>query len=130
MATEQNVVDLTFDAGADLSSDQHKFVKISADDTVILCAAATDVPAGVLQNAPDAAGKAATVRVLGLSKVSADAALTAGNLIGTSADGQADVKVPGTDTTEYVVGQVKRGVAAAGSKATAMINCINPHRAA
>ena len=42
---------------------------------------------------------------------------------------------PDTDTSEVltqigIAGQVKRGTSASPNKATAMINCINPHRAA
>lgn len=116
-------------AGADLSAAQYKFVKLNADNQVILCAAATDIPVGVLQNTP-ASGDAAEICVIGETKVDSDAALTAGWLIGTSADGQADRKIPGTDTTEYVAGQVKIGSGAAGGKATAFVNCASPSRAA
>ena len=115
-------------AGADLSSDQYKYVKLSTTDTVILCAAATDVPIGILQNAP-ASGAEATIMVTGMSKVSSDAALSIGNQIGTSADGQADAKTAGSDTTEYVVGVVLEASSGAGALATATVNCLNPHRA-
>lgn len=119
----------SFVAGATLATKQYYFVKLSADNTVIVCAAATDVPIGVVQNAP-ASGGIAEVCVVGITKVSSDAALTAGNLIGTAADGQADAKTAGTDTTEYTVGQVIIGSAAAAGLATAAINCLNPHRSA
>lgn len=117
-------------AGADLRTHQFKFVKESSG-TIILCAAATDVPTGVLQNKPNT-GETAEVLVLGASKVSADAVLAAGTLIGTSADGQADAKVPGTDVTEYVCGRVAPtdAAAAAGNIIQAFINCATPHRAA
>ena len=115
-------------AGADLSSAQYKYVKLSTTDTVILCAAATDVPIGILQNAP-ASGAEATIMVTGISKVSSDAALSIGNQIGTSADGQADAKTAGSDTTEYVVGVVLEASSGAGALATATVNCVNPHRA-
>lgn len=114
-------------AGADLSSDQYKFVKLNADNQVILCAAATDIPYGVLQNKPSASGQAAEVCVVGQTKVSSDEALTAGWLIGTSADGQADRKIQGTDNTEYVAGQVQVGSGAAAGFATAFVNCATPH---
>lgn len=117
-----------FTASADLSTHQYKFVKISGANTVTVCAAATDVPIGVLQNAP-ASGESAQVMLTGISKVSSDAALSRGNLIGTSADGQADAKTAGTDTTEYVVGVVLVASGAANELATAAINCLNPHRA-
>ena len=116
-------------ASADLSAKQYYFVKISGNNTVTVCAAATDKPIGVLQNAPTS-GKEAEVMAVGVTKVSSDAALTAGNLIGTSGDGQADAKTPGTDTTEYICGQVIAGSGAAGGIATAAINCVNIARAA
>lgn len=116
-------------ASADLSAKKFYFVKVSGALTVTVCAAATDIPCGVLQNNPTS-GQAASVMAIGQSKVSSDAALTAGALIGTSADGQADAKVAGTDTTEYVVGQVLETSGAAGGLVSAIINCASPHRAA
>lgn len=116
-------------AGADLSAAQYKFVEMASATTVTVCNAATDRPIGVLQNAP-ASGDAAEVLAFGISKVSGDADLAVGDLIGTSADGQADAKTPGTDTTEYVVGRVLRENTAAGGLITAAINCLNPHRGA
>ncbi len=116
-------------AGADLSALQYYYVKLSTTDTVVVCAAATDVPIGVLQNAPTS-GQAAEIMVTGITKVNSNAALSIGNLIGTAADGQADAKTAGTDTTEYVVGVVLEASGAAGELATATVNCLNPHRAA
>lgn len=120
-------------AGADLSAstNQYKFVKFSADNTVVLCAAATDIPCGVLQ-APAANGDAVDVVCVGETQVQADASLTAGQLIGTSSDGQADRKIPSTDTTEYIVGQVVNvgGGTTAGNWITAVVNCASPGRAA
>ncbi len=115
-------------AGADLSARQYHFVKWSANGTVVLCAAATDIPAGVLQNAP-VSGDAANICVVGETKIVGDADLDAGQLIGTSGDGQADRKIPGTDTTEYIVGSVKHGNTAALGLITAVVNCASPSRA-
>ena len=131
MAYEIPVLKVTFTAAADLSAaaNQYKFVKLTASNTVNVCDGATDKPIGVLQNTP-ASGGAADVMIIGISKVQGDADLSVGNLVGTSADGQADAKTPGTDTTEYVVGQVIEDNAAAGGYATVAINCLNPHRAA
>ena len=114
---------------ADLSAKQYYFVKIASDGTVDVCSGATDKPYGVLQNKPGS-GQEAEIVIIGITKVSADAALTIGNLIGTSADGQADAKTPGTDTTEYVVGVVRVAAGAAGRLATAVVNCASPARAA
>jgi len=115
-------------AGADLSAKQFFFVKKSAG-TYVLCDNATDMPEGVLQNTPEL-GEPCEVVTFGPSKVSSDEALTASWLIGTSADGQADRKIPGTDTTNYVCGRVLSATGAAGQVAAAFINCVTPHRAA
>lgn len=112
-----------FKAGADLSAKQYYFVKISAANTVVVCAATTDKPVGVLQNKPTS-GQTAEICSLGITKVSGDADLSVGDSIGTSADGQAAAYTV-TDTTKYIVGMVLADNAAAGGLATAMVNCIN-----
>jgi hypothetical protein len=123
-------------AGADLSATtvQYKFVKFSADNTVVLCNGTTDVPCGVLQApAPTAAyPQPVTVCCLGVTKLQADTSLTYANLIGTSADGQAAASTPGSTTTAYTVGRVIEvaGGTSAGNFITAMINCLAPRRAA
>ncbi|GIV81829.1 MAG: hypothetical protein KatS3mg051_1183 [Anaerolineae bacterium] len=129
MAWEIPTLTFTLEAAADLSAKQYYFVKVDSNGKAAVCAATTDKPVGVLQNKPKQ-GQEAQIMALGITKVSSDAALNEGDLIGTSADGQADAKVPGTDTTEYVVGQVLTATTAAGGLATALINCCNPHRAA
>ena len=116
-------------ASADLSSKQFYFVKMSGEKTVTVCSGATDKPIGVLQNNP-VSGAEAQVCCIGVTKISGDADLNYGALIGTSADGQADAKTPGTDTTEYTVGHVVYGNGAAGGLITAAINCASPARAA
>lgn len=109
-----------FTASADLSSKQYHFVKMSGNNTVTVCAAITDVPIGVLQNTPTS-GQAAEVTLFGISKVVADGTLAAGNVIGTSADGQADAITAGTDTTVYTMG-IALKAAAAGDIVEAFIN--------
>jgi len=109
-----------FTASADLSAKQYHFVKMSGNNTVTVCAAITDVPIGVLQNNP-ASGGAAEVCLFGISKVVADGTLAAGNVIGTSADGQADAIAAGTDTTVYTMG-IALSAAAAGDTVEAFIN--------
>jgi len=122
-------------SGEDLSATtaQYKFVKLSADRTVVLCTGATDVPIGVLQAPTPTAvyPQAVTVCSCGITKLRADASLTYGNAIGTSADGEADAKAVGVDTTEYIVGQVLEvaGGTTAGNYITAVIDCASPRRA-
>ena len=109
-----------FTASADLSTKQYHFVKMSGNNTVTVCAAITDVPIGVLQNNPTS-GQAAEVCLFGISKVVADGTLAAGNVIGTSLDGQADAITAGSDTTVYVMG-IALAAASAGETVEAFIN--------
>jgi hypothetical protein len=129
MAIEGNQTLLhSFEAAADLSAKQYYFVKLTSAGKVDVCAAVTDVPIGVLQNKP-VAGQAATVLIIGISKVIADVALDEGNIIGTAADGQAQVVTVGTETTVYIAGQCIYPAANAGEVASAVINCAAPSRA-
>lgn len=67
---------------------QYHFVKVTG---VHQCgiADADDAVIGVLQNKPQVTGAAATVGIRGVSKVVSDVAITAGDAIKCSADGQA-----------------------------------------
>lgn len=110
-------------AGADLSAKQFHFVKLASATTVDVCSAITDVPIGVLQNTPTS-GQAAEVCIFGITKVVADGNLSAGNIIGTSSDSQADAITRGTDTTVTIVGQaIEAG--AAGQTVTMFFNPSN-----
>jgi hypothetical protein len=77
MATENKVLDITLPADEDLSNDQYRIMVLdSTSGKVRRPNAATDIPLGVLQNAPDAADKSAVVRPIGcggISKVQAGA---------------------------------------------------------
>ena len=109
-----------FTASADLAAKQYHFVKMSGNNTVTVCAAITDLPIGILQNAPSSGG-VAEVALFGISKVKADGTLAAGNVIGTSADGQADAIAAGTDTTVYTMG-IALNAAAAGDVVEMFLN--------
>jgi len=122
-------VKVTLVAGADLSAKQYTFVKVNSSGEAIAAAAATDIPIGVLQNAP-IAGQEAEVLVVGGTKIVASAAIADGAQIGTTSAGKAVALVAGTDTTKYVAGTILTESAADGNIVTAVINCANPHRAA
>ena len=118
-------------AGTGMSgaSAQYKFVKFSADNTVVLCAATTDIPAGVLQEPvyvsnSVSAGDAIDVVYCGQTLVQAGASITAGTPISTNASGQAQAAVAG----QYVVGVAVNvaGATTAGTLITAVINCAAP----
>lgn len=110
MAKQRDGIDATFIASADLSTKQYYIMEHdSTNDELATADAATDQPAGILQNKPAADGRAALIRVAGHSKVMAGETLTAGNLVGTNAQGSATAITPGTDTTKYVLGQITVG---------------------
>jgi hypothetical protein len=67
---------------------QYHFVKVTGVKTVGL-SDNDDTPIGVLQNKPQGVGHSATVAFSGVTRVVSDVALTAGDLIKVSADGQA-----------------------------------------
>lgn len=120
-------VKVTLVAGADLSALQYYFVKLNSSGQAVACAAATDVPVGVLQNAPTS-GQEAEVLVVGGTKIVAGAAITLPSAIGTGATGKA-VALATTDTTKYVVGSLITASAADGNIVTAVVNCANATRA-
>lgn len=125
--------------GADLSaaSAAFKFVKFNGTGMqVVLCAAVTDIPCGVLQaSAPNSTvGEPVEVLALGQTKLQSDGSTItqAGQLLGTTASGQARANVAGTDTTKYIVGQSGSMSAAPGAGVyfDAFINCLAPTRGA
>lgn len=112
-------------AAADLSALQYYFVKYDANGDVVAITGLTDMPVGVLQNNPKL-GATAELVVLGLTKVSANAAIAAaGTLIGPSADGQAETKVGiGTATTDWCVGYSRESAGGANELVSCWVNCI------
>lgn len=72
-------LDESFKAAVDLSSYQYRFVKAGSIAGEVTYATAGSVPLalGILQNDPKA-GEEATVRLFGISKLSASGALTSG----------------------------------------------------
>ncbi len=67
MSTENRVLDVSYEAAEDLTNDQYRIVVLDTGK-VRRPNATTDIPLGVLQNAP-AAGQAAVVRLIGISKI-------------------------------------------------------------
>lgn len=67
MSTENGILDVSYPAAEDLSSDQYRIVVLDTQQ-VRRPNATTDIGLGVLQNAP-ASGEAASIRVIGVSKI-------------------------------------------------------------
>jgi len=75
MSTENKILDLSYEAAEDLSSDQFKFMVIdSSSGKARRPNNAAEKARGILQNAP-VAGEAAVIRLAGVSKFEANAAL-------------------------------------------------------
>lgn len=80
MAWENGILDLTFVAAEDLSSDQYKFVVLNSSGQVRRPDSADEIALGILQNAPGS-GEGAVVRVDGVSKLVVNAALAIGDIV-------------------------------------------------
>lgn len=89
MALESNVQSVTLEAGQDLSTKQYHFVVVASDGQVDAVAAAGGDADGVLQNAPDAAGRAAAVAYAGVTKVYAGGTVTRGEKVQSDNAGKA-----------------------------------------
>ena len=93
MATQAVPLEVSALAGADLTAKQFFLVKLStsADDTVLLGAANTDVVFGVLNNKPNT-GQAAEVQIAGVAKVVSGASFTRGDALMSDTAGKAITK--------------------------------------
>jgi len=89
--TEQAIASVTYAANADLSAKQYFLVKRhTTAGQCALVAATTDIPIGVLQNKPAAAGRAAEIVTLGRTKAEVAAAtdIAIGDRLGPDANGR------------------------------------------
>lgn len=69
MATENKILDLSFEAGEDMRADQYRIVVLDPTTrSVRRPNSANEVGLGILQNAPEA-GESAVVRIIGVSKI-------------------------------------------------------------
>ena len=103
--------DETFKANDDLSAHQWKFMVSSGSDSrVDIADTAAEKVVGVLQNKPAAAGRAASVRTRGVSRVRAGGTIVGGGGIQTDASGTAIAITSGGQE----VGQAKTSVASGG----------------
>jgi len=79
MAYEIKVLDVSYEAAEDLSSDQFKFV-VLASGKVRRPNSATEIAEGILQNAPES-GEAAQVRKIGISKLNVNGVIAEGDFL-------------------------------------------------
>lgn len=111
MSNENSVVTVTLEAGQDLSTKQYLFHAMATDGQIDPCGTQGIDSVGVLQNKPDAAGKAAEVAVAGIAKVIAGGVINPGALVMTDNTGKA---VAATSTNIALGRHVGTSAAASG----------------
>jgi hypothetical protein len=103
MSQQAIVQTLSFKAGSDLSNSIYKVVKLTADQTVDVVSAISDVPVGVLVE-PAGAGKAVGVALSGTVKVlvgGTELTVNAGDVLAIDKDGTV-VKYDAKDNPQKV----------------------------
>ena len=80
MAIENVILDVSAEAAEDLSDDQYRFVVLNSSGNARRPDSAAEVPYGILQNAPES-GEAARIRIDGISKLVANAALAINDFV-------------------------------------------------
>lgn len=105
MSYEIDTLDISLKAAGSLSGYQYCFVKLTADNTVDICGDGEQA-LGILQNKPSAAGQAARVRVMGVSRIVAGETLAYGDKVGSGALGVGAVE---TSDKAYYNGIVVEG---------------------
>lgn len=120
MATQESLTTVTLIAGADLSAKQYLFVELANDGQIDPVGSAGGDAVGVLQNDPDAAGKAATVAISGISKVVCGGTVTVGDKVQSDNAGKALTAASG----DHVLG---RALATGASGEIIPVLLINHH---
>jgi len=88
MSFDHKGLDISIPAAADLSAKQYRFVTIDSSGNAAVSTRGAK-SAGVLQDAPAAASRAASIRVSGITKVVLGGSVTAGNNAVADANGAA-----------------------------------------
>ena len=114
MAGERDPEELTFPAGADLSTYQYRGVILNGAGSVAAFSAGSPI-VGILTNKPGAAGRPARVCIAGVQKLEAICAIAPGDVVTCSTDGRGTVLAAGGGAgTGYALGiAVSRAAASA-----------------
>ena len=120
MATDNQVLDLSFKAAADLSAKQYYGVKVTANFRVNVAGAYGTSLIGVLQDAPSAAGDPASIFVgPGLCPAIAGAAFAVGSKLTTNASGKF---ISTTTANDTVIGYAVEAAGADGDIVTILVS--------
>lgn len=122
MATGNFVLDKGFRAAAAIT--KFRCVKLSAAETVTPVTAVGDVPIGVAQFSVTAGeilrGKGCPTRLMGLTELEVDGAISVGQVIGMASDGRGASAAPTTAVTR-IVGIALTASANAGDRITVLL---------
>lgn len=110
MATHNAMDCISIDASGDLSAAQFHFVSVDSNGQIALTGDGAHAD-GVLQNDPDAAGKAGEVAIRGVVKVEASAAIAAGAEVSSTAAGEAVTATSG----DIILGTALKAASGDGS---------------
>jgi len=126
MATGSNVGwDYPFKAAGSLANAQYHGVYPSANDTVNLPSGAVSPCGGVLQNKPAAAGRGATVRIAGQTKIACGGTLTAGQVFSMAASGWFTKTVSGSQPAGLCIKGANSGYPGEGLIFPAYLNSVS-----
>jgi len=125
-ANEKSIWTESFKAGGDLRTKQYRAVKLTANRTVSVFDTVTEVPVGILLNAPNT-GEEALVCVVGRCPVVLGGTVATHALICFGVNALAKAFVATTDTTKYCAGRLLRG-GAINNMGMAMIQCAVPRK--
>ena len=87
MAVEQDGIDITLPAAADLSSYQHRLLLVDDNGRGTIALGSGTIGIGILQNKPAAQGRGAAVRIAGVSKYIGGAGHNERDLISSNTEG-------------------------------------------
>lgn len=124
MAVERPGTLESYQAAADLSDWQFRFVKLDANGQIAKITADTDIPFGILQDKPGAQGRAGAVMLDGMSKLVGGENVAKAALIGTDAQGRGVAKADGT-----AVGICRTDNSAVGGLMSVVFDCKKPKSA-
>ena len=123
--------DMSFEAYGDLSTRQFCIMAKNAIARQVFTAnSKDDIIVGVLQNKPAMVGRAATVRIGGIAKVKAGAAIAVGVRVGTDADGRAIKLIYSNGDLASQLGITMTAVTAANQLVEVLVNPITVHQGA
>lgn len=110
----------SFSAGGAITA--FRLVKLSAAETVVLAAAATDFIIGVANEVAAASGERQDVVLSGVAFVEAGAAFALGATITADASGRGIVAAPAAGTNNRIVGIALEAAAAAGDVVRVLVS--------